>query len=270
MYRRAIQIVDDGDQRTITMTARGYGVLRDPALNKGSAFDDRERDELGLHGLLPPAVTDELEPQLQRVYDQYSALDRDLDKHIYMWRLDDNNVVLFYGLLQRHLIEMLPVVYDPTLGEAIEKFSTVFTRPRGVFLSINRIDEVEADLAAFGATADEIDLIVATDAEEIRGIGDWGFDIAIGKLAACTAAAGVDPHRVIPVMLDDGTNNIGLLDDPLYIGNRHSRVRGQAYDDFIDAYVQAATKLVPNALLHREDFGSTNARRILERSRDEA
>jgi len=272
MYRRQAQIERKGDVRTISTAARGYEVLRDPALNKGIAFTPSERDALGLNGLLPPLVTTGVELQLERAYDSYRAAPTDLAKHIYMWRVHDNNVTLFYALLQRHLLEMLPVVYDPVVGEAIEAYSEVITRPRGVFLSIEDPDGVEARLAAFGAGPDDIDLIVATDAEEILGIGDWGaggIDISVGKLAVYTAAAGVDPHRVIPVVLDVGTNNEKLLNDPLYVGYRHSRIGGQLYDDFVDAYVQAAKKLFPIAMLHWEDFGSTNCRRILDRYRDQ-
>ena len=257
--------------RLIKTTARGYQVLRDLALNKGTAFSAAERRALGLDGLLPPVVTTELEPQLERAYAAYRAAPTDLAKHIYMWRLHDNNVTLFYALLQRHMLEMLPVVYDPVVGEAIENYSEVMTRPRGVFLSIDDPDIVEKKLADFGAAPDEIDLLVASDAEEILGIGDWGsngIDISIGKLAVYTAAAGVDPHRVVPVVLDVGTDNEKLLNDPLYVGYRHGRIRGKAYDDFIDAYVTAATKLFPSAMLHWEDFGSTNCRRILGRYRD--
>ncbi len=272
MYSRQAQVVGSGNQRTIRTPARGYEVLRNPALNKGTAFTAAERTALGLNGLLPPVITTELEPQLDRAYAAYHAAPTDLEKHIYMWRLHDNNVTLFYALLGRHLLEMLPVVYDPVVGEAIENYSEVMTRPRGVFLSIDDPDGVEERLAALGARADEIDLIVASDAEEILGIGDWGangIDISIGKLAVYTAAAGVDPHRVIPVILDVGTDNQRLLNDPLYIGYRHGRVRGQQYDDFIDAYVRAAKKLFPRAMLHWEDFGSTNARRVLNRYRDQ-
>lgn len=271
MFSRNAKIIKDNTGRRITTTARGYDVLRDPALNKGTAFSQSERKALGLEGLLPPAVTLELEPQLDRAYKAYHAAPTDLAKHIYMWRLHDNNATLFYALLQRHMLEILPVVYDPVVGEAIENYSEVMTRPRGVFLSIDDPEGVEAKLAAFGAGADDIDLLVASDAEEILGIGDWGsngIDISIGKLAVYTAAAGVDPHRVIPVVLDVGTNNEKLLNDPLYIGYRHSRVRGKAYDNFIDAYVTAVKKLFPKAMLHWEDFGSTNARRILGRYRD--
>jgi len=246
-------------------------VLRDPLLNKGDAFSPGERRELGLDGLLPDAVAASLEPQVDQAYRHYSAQPTDLAKHVYMLGVHDTNVTLFYALMQRHLTEMLPVVYDPTVGEAIESFSEVYTRPRGLFLSIDKADSVEAALRAFGAGADDIDLIVASDAEEILGIGDWGangIDISIGKLAVYTAAAGIDPHRVLPVVLDVGTDQERLLNDPAYIGYRHGRVRGKAYDDFIDRYVQAARKAFPHALLHWEDFGSTNSRRILSRYRD--
>ncbi len=272
MYSRQAHVVRNGDHVVIKTAARGYDVLRDPALNKGTAFTAQEREVLCLQGLVPDAVTPDLEPQLDRAYGQYSGEPTDLAKHVYMWRLHDNSVVLFYALLQRHLLEMLPVVYDPTVGEAIEKLGQVFTRPRGVFLAIDDPGSVEERLANFGATGDDIDLIVATDAEEILGIGDWGangIDIAVGKLAVYSAAAGVDPHRVIPVVLDVGTDNELLLNDPLYIGSRHARVRGKAYDDFVDAFVQAARKLFPKALLHWEDFGSTHCRRILNRYRDD-
>ncbi|MFG1401056.1 NAD-dependent malic enzyme [Xanthobacter sediminis] len=271
MFSRQAKVIKDGAGRRITTTARGYDVLRDPALNKGTAFSLAERKALGLQGLLPPVVTTELEPQLISAYRAYHAAPTDLAKHIYMWRLHDNNATLFYALLQRHMLEMLPVVYDPVVGEAIENYSEVMTRPRGVFLSIDDPEGVEAKLADFGAGADDIDLLVASDAEAILGIGDWGsngIDISIGKLAVYTAAAGVDPHRVIPVVLDVGTDNEKLLNDPLYVGYRHSRVRGKAYDDFVDAYVTAVKKLFPKAMLHWEDFGSTNARRILGRYRD--
>ena len=271
MFSRQAKVIRDAKGRLIKTTARGYQVLRDPALNKGTAFSAAERRALGLDGLLPPVVTTELEPQLERAYAAYRAAPTDLAKHIYMWRLHDNNVTLFYALLQRHMLEMLPVVYDPVVGEAIENYSEVMTRPRGVFLSIDDPDSVERKLADFGAAPDDIDLLVASDAEEILGIGDWGsngIDISIGKLAVYTAAAGVDPHRVVPVVLDVGTDNEKLLNDPLYVGYRHGRIRGKAYDDFIDAYVTAATKLFPTAMLHWEDFGSTNCRRILGRYRD--
>lgn len=270
MYNRQAEIIVENNIRKIKTTARGYQVLRDPSLNKGTAFTEEERKALGLNGILPPVITEDMEVQLNRSYRAYHECRTDLDKHIYMWRLHDNNVTLFYALLQRHMLEMLPVVYDPVVGEAIEKYSEVVTRPRGLFLSINEPELIEEKLRAFGAQGNDIRLIVTTDAEEILGIGDWGsngIDISVGKLAVYTAAAGVDPHSVIPVVLDVGTNNEKLLNDPSYVGNRHERIQGKVYDDFVDAYVKAARKLFPNAVLHWEDFGSTNARRILDKYR---
>jgi malate dehydrogenase (oxaloacetate-decarboxylating) len=271
MYSRLATVSHRNGQRVIETAARGYDVLRDPALNKGDAFTPDERHDLGLDGLLPDAVATSLEPQVDLAYRHYLSHRTDLAKHVYMLQLHDNNETLFYALMQRHLLEMLPVVYDPTVGEAIEKFSEVYTRPRGLFLSIDRPESVENALRGSGARAEDIDLIVASDAEEILGIGDWGangIDISIGKLAVYTAAAGIDPTRVLPVVLDVGTDQERLLNDPTYIGYRHGRVRGQAYDEFIDRYVQAARTVFPQALLHWEDFGSTNCRRILNRYRD--
>jgi len=271
MNSRHVRIVTRDGATVIETEARGYDVLRNPALNKGTAFTETERERLGLVGLLPSAEPVELAQQVDLAYAHYCEHGTDLDKHLYLLRLHDNNVTLFYALMQKHLLEMLPVAYDPTVGEAIEGFSELYSRPRGVFLAIDAPDAVEAALAATGATADEIDLIVATDAEEILGIGDWGacgIDISIGKLAVYTAAAGIDPHRVLPVVLDVGTDNETLLNDPEYMGVRHGRIRGAEYDAFVDAYVQAARKQFPNALLHWEDFGSTNCRRILDRYRD--
>ncbi|MEV6233235.1 NAD-dependent malic enzyme [Saccharopolyspora shandongensis] len=250
--------------------ARGLEVLRNPLLNKGTAFTQVERDSLGLDGLLPSAVTT-LEEQVQRAYQQYRAQPSDLLKNVYLTALHDRNEVLFYRLLSEHLRELLPIVYDPTVGEAIKQYSHEYRRPRGVYLSIDDVDGIPRALENFGSGAEDVDLIVASDAEEILGIGDWGvggIDIAVGKLAVYTAAAGIDPARVIPVSLDAGTDNQQLLDDPNYAGNRHHRVRGQRYDDFIDAYVSAATRMFPHALLHWEDFGPGNGRRILEKYTD--
>ncbi|WP_283126097.1 NAD-dependent malic enzyme [Providencia stuartii] len=271
MYNRQAKVVTENNVKKIKTTARGYQVLRDPSLNKGTSFTEQERKALDLDGILPPVITEDMEIQLNRAYRAYSNCRTDLDKHIYMWRLHDNNVTLFYALLQRHMLEMLPVVYDPVVGEAIENYSEIITRPRGIFLNINEPELIEEKLRAFGAEGGDINLIVTTDAEEILGIGDWGsngIDISVGKLAVYTAAAGVDPHSVIPVVLDVGTNNEKLLNDPSYVGNRHERIQGKVYDDFVDAYVKAARKLFPNAVMHWEDFGSTNARKILDKYRN--
>ena len=253
----------------IATSLRGQDVLQTPLLNKGTAFTPEERSALGLTGLLPPAVKT-LERQAARAYGQYRGQPDDLARNVYLTALHDRNEVLFYHLVTTHLGEMLPIVYTPTVAEAIQQYSLEYRRPRGVFLSIDNPDQVEESLRSLGAGPDDIDLIVATDGERILGIGDWGvggIDIAIGKLAVYTAAAGVHPARVIPVMLDVGTNRQSLLDDEQYLGNRHPRVRGAAYDEFIDHYVVTAARLFPNALLHWEDFGGDNARRLLERYR---
>jgi malate dehydrogenase (oxaloacetate-decarboxylating) len=247
-------------------------VLRDPRLNRGTAFTVEEREACGLEGLLPAAVLS-LEEQATRSYAQYLAQPTDLAKNDFLAALHDRNEVLYYRLLEEHLTEMLPVVYDPVVAQAIERYSHEFQRPNGVYLSVDDIDGVETAFHNYGLGPEDVDLLVATDAEEILGIGDWGsngMDIAIGKLAVYTAAAGIHPDRVIPVMLDVGTDRESLLNDPLYVGNRHSRVRGGRYDQLIAAYVETASRLFPSALLHFEDFGPSNARRILNEYRGKA
>jgi len=252
-----------------TTTARGRAVLSEPRINKGVAFPPAERRDLGLIGLVPPAVLT-LDQQAGRAYTQYRSQPSDLAKYVFLTALHDRNEVLFYRLLGDHLREMLPVVYTPTVGQAIERYSHEYRRPRGIYLSVDAPGDVEVALGATGLGLDDVDLLVATDAEAILGIGDWGvggMDIAIGKLAVYTAAGGIDPARTIAVLLDVGTNRRSLLEDPLYLGNPHPRVDRGTYDAFVDRYVQTARRLFPNALLHWEDFGTSNARRILERYR---
>jgi malate dehydrogenase (oxaloacetate-decarboxylating) len=264
---RPYEIVPTEDGEVYRVRARGPQVIREPLLFRGTAFTAQERASLGLVGLLPPG-TSSLDSQVLRVYSQYLRQPDDLSKNVYLTSLRDRNEVLFYRLLGEHVEEMLPIIYTPTIGDAIERYSHEYRRPRGVFLSIDRQDEMEQSLANFGRSADEVDLIVATDSEGILGIGDQGVggvEIAVGKLTVYTAAAGIHPGRVIPVVLDVGTDNPALLTDPLYLGTRHARVRGERYDAFIDAYVDTARRMFPNALLHWEDFGVENARRILER-----
>jgi len=248
-----------------TSLARGRGLLADPHRNRGTAFTTRERAALGVEGLLPPAVQT-LELQMGRAYEQYLGQPNDLARNTFLAALHDRNEVLYYRLLEEHLEEMLPVVYDPVVARAIELYSHEYRRPSGVYLSVDDIDGVEVAFRNYGLGADDVDLLVATDAEEILGIGDWGTNgmaISVGKLAVYTAAAGIHPDRVIPVMLDVGTDRESLLNDPLYVGNRHSRVRGERYDQLIARYIACATQLYPKALLHFEDFGPSNARRIL-------
>ncbi|MFI9724262.1 NAD-dependent malic enzyme [Streptomyces sp. NPDC052396] len=251
-------------------TARGRAVLTDPRINKGTAFTTEERQALGLIGLLPPRVLT-LEQQTARVYAQYRVQPSDLAKHVHLTALHDRNEVLFYRLISEHLEEMLPIVYTPTVGTAIERYSYEYRRPRGVYLSVDAPADIERSLLATGLGPDEVDLLVATDGEAILGIGDWGvggINISVGKLAVYTAAGGIDPARTIAVMLDVGTGRKELQDDPLYLGNRHPRVDRDSYDAFLEAYVETANRLFPDALLHWEDFGPSNARRVLARFRD--
>jgi malate dehydrogenase (oxaloacetate-decarboxylating) len=246
---------------------RGLGVLAAPLLNRGTAFTPEEREELGLTGLLPDAVST-MEGQLARAYGQYLRQPDDLSRNLYLASLRDRNEVLFYRLLTEHIEEMLPIVYTPTIGTAIERYSYEFGRPRGVYLSVDHPDQVETAFRNYGLGAEDVDLVVATDAEGILGIGDWGaggIAIAVGKLAVYVAAAGLHPGRVIPVVLDTGTGNPELLAHDNYVGARHPRVRGERYDQLIEAYVATATRMFPYAMLHWEDFGAANANRILTR-----
>ena len=267
MVERPYELAWTPDGMVVRVRGRGSSVLSSPLLNRGTAFTLPEREALGLTGLLPKAVST-IEGQLARVYGQYLRQPGDLARNLYLANLRDRNEVLFYRLLIEHLAEMLPIVYTPTVGTAIERYSLEYSRPRGVYLSVDQPGQVETAFRNYGLGPDDVDLIVATDSEGILGIGDWGVGgiaIALGKLAVYVAAAGLHPGRVIPVVLDAGTDNQTLLDDPMYLGNRHPRVRGERYDQLIDAYVSAATRLFPKAMLHWEDFGAANARRILTR-----
>jgi malate dehydrogenase (oxaloacetate-decarboxylating) len=257
------------DMRAYETKARGMAVLTTPLLNKGTAFTAEEREALGLTGLLPPVIST-LNAQVMAAYAQYQRLPDALGKNVYLTALHDRNEVLFFRLLSENLREMIPIVNDRTVGLAMEQYHHECRRPRGVYLSIDHADGIEEAFKNLGAGPGDIDLILATDAEQIFGIGDWGvggIEVSIGKLAIYTAAGGIDPTRVIPVMLDVGTNRGSLLADTMYPGNRHGRVQGERYDTFIDAYVKAAAKMFPKAVLQWEDFGPTNGRRILEKYR---
>ena len=250
--------------------ARGLAVLNSPLLNKGTAFTAEERKTLGLAGLLPPDIST-IEIQVKRAYIQYERLPDAVSKNIYLTSLHDRNAVLFYRLFSDHLREMIPIVNNLTVGMAMEQYHHECRRARGVYLSIDHPGDIEEAFTSLGAEPGEIDLIIATDAEQILGIGEWGvggIEVPIGKLAIYTAAGGIDPARGVAVMLDVGTNRESLLEDPTYIGNRHGRIRGERYDAFIDAYVKAVTKLYPKAMLQWEDFAPGNGRRILEKYRD--
>ncbi len=267
----AYELVPTSNGVVAKINARGSAVLATPTINRGTAFTHEEREALGLKGLLPTGVST-LEGQLRRVYAQYLEQANDLRKWVYLANLRDRNEVLFYRLLTEHISEMLPVVYTPTVGLAIERFSHEFRRTRGVYLSVDHPEDVETALRNTGLGPDDVDLLVATDSEGILGIGDQGvggIEISIGKLAVYTAAAGIHPRRVLPVVLDMGTDNLRLLNDDMYLGERHARVRDARYDELIDAYVHAVGKLFPTAMLHWEDFGATNARRILNKYADQ-
>ena len=255
----------------VTTTRRGRQVLGDPQINKGTAFPRDEREALGLVGLLPPTELT-IEQQCERAYSQYGRQGGDLAKNTFLSLLQSRNEVLFYRLVTEHLGEMLPVVYTPTVGEAIQHYSGEYRGPRGIYLSVDHPEDLERSLSAAGLGPDDVDLLVATDGEAILGIGDWGVGgiaISAGKIAVYVAAAGIDPRRALPIVLDVGTNRESLLEDPLYLGNRHRRVDPDRYDSFIARYVETATRLFPHALVHWEDLGVSNARRILDRYRNE-
>ena len=256
-------------QRYISVPRKGEYVLTDSFLNKGTAFTARERDELDILGLLPPAIFT-IEQQLPRVYESFSAKPTPLEKFIYLASLHDRNEVLYYRLIHEYLDEMLPIVYTPVVGEACQKFSHIFRRGRGLYIGIDQKERIEQILRNYHAT--EPSVIVVTDGERILGLGDQGaggMGIPIGKLCLYTACAGISPYSTLPIMLDAGTDNEERLADPLYVGLRHRRVRGAEYQDFIDRFVAAVKKVFPNVLLQWEDFLKDNAIFQLERFRNE-
>jgi malate dehydrogenase (oxaloacetate-decarboxylating) len=242
-------------------------VLATPSLNRGVGFTHEERRRLGLTGRLPPAVLT-LDEQAERVWRQLQSMATDLDRNLLLDQLHNRHEVLYYKVLSEHLPELMPVVYTPTVGEAIQRFSDEYRGQRGLYLSIDRSEDIAESFQTLGLGPDDVDLIVCTDAEAILGIGDWGvggIQIAVGKLALYTAGGGIDPRRAIAVSLDVGTDNEQLLQDPCYLGERHARRRGGEYDTFIAQYVETAHQLFPQAMLHFEDFGAANARAILDK-----
>ena len=244
---------------------RGQEILNNPFLNKGTAFTEAEREEFGLTGMLPAHVQT-IQEQADQAYAQYLTKVNDVEKRIFLSTLFDTNRTLFYYLVDQHVAEFMPVVYDPTIADTIENYSALFVNPQNAaFLDINHPENIEATLKN-AADGRDIKLLVATDGEGILGIGDWGVqgvDIAVGKLMVYTAAAGIDPASVLPVSVDAGTNRKEFLADPLYLGNRHERVRGDQYFEFIDKFVKTAQSLFPEMYLHFEDFGRSTATKIL-------
>lgn len=246
-----------------------HDILNNPFLNKGTAFNLEERQELGLIGLLPPYVQT-IEEQAAETYAQLQTKANDLEKRLFLMEIFNTNRTLFYYLFSHHLEEFNPIVYDPTIADTIEGYSNLFVNPQYAgYLDINHPEHIEETLRN-AAGGRDIRLIVVTDAEEILGIGDWGangVDISVGKLMVYTGAAGIDPATVLPLVIDAGTNRESLRNNPNYLGNRHERVRGDRYYDFIDKFVNAAEKLFPKLYLHWEDFGRSNAANILEKYR---
>ena len=264
-YERRVD--DDGNQYLAT-DLPGFFLTRLPLLNKSTAFTAEERAEFGLEGLLPPHVAT-LDEQLTRTYANYCRATTNIGRHVYLRTLQDRNEVLFYALVDKHLEEMLPIIYTPTVAEAVQRFSHLYRYPRGVVVSTENIDRVDEVLSH--TPMPDVRLAVVTDSEGILGIGDQGYGgmaICIGKLALYTAAAGIDPATTLPIELDVGTNRADLLDDPLYLGVRHERLDGQEYDDFVERFATAFAARFPDALLQWEDFSKQKAFDVLERYQD--
>jgi malate dehydrogenase (oxaloacetate-decarboxylating) len=260
---------DQIDRDVLEVSLTGQMLLEHPLLNKGSSYPEDERREFQLLGLLPSHVAP-LEVQLARTYENYLHKDDDLERYIFLASLQDRNEILFYRLLSDHIREMSPIVYTPVVGLACQHYSHIYRRPRGLYISYPYKDEIDTLLQH--APTQDIGVIVVTDGERILGLGDLGvggMDIPVGKLALYTVCAGIHPARTLPVILDIGTDNQELLNDPLYLGWHHERVRGPAYDAFIDTFVQAVKRAFPHVLLQWEDFAKKNARRLLTRYQDQ-
>ncbi len=250
---------------------RGHDILNNPFLNKGTAFTMEERKELGLVGILPPYVQT-LEEQAEQAYQHFLRKPSNLEKRHFLMEIFNTNRTLFYYLFNQHIVEFNPIVYDPVIAETIEEYSELYVDPQyAAYLDINHPENIEETLKNAAGDRD-IRLIVVTDAEGILGIGDWGVqgvDISVGKLMIYTAAAGIDPASVMPLVIDAGTNRKELLDNPMYLGNRHERVTGDQYYEFIDKFVQTAENMFPKLYLHWEDFGRSNAANILNKYKKE-
>jgi malate dehydrogenase (oxaloacetate-decarboxylating) len=246
----------------------GTGLLETPLLNKGSAFTEAERESFNLTGLLPD-ITESIEEQVVRAYDQLQSFSSNIDKHIYLRNIQDTNETLYFRLVTENLEEIMPLIYTPTVGEACQQFSRIYRRHRGLFIGYKDKDKIEDMLR--NATKNKVKVIVVTDGERILGLGDQGIGgmgIPIGKLALYSACGGISPAYTLPITLDVGTNNQALIDDPMYMGWKHERITGQEYDDFIEEFIERVTERWPNVLIQFEDFAGHNANRLLDRYRD--
>lgn len=259
---------DSSNVQTIPANLAAHEILSNPLLNKGTAFTQEERDALGLNGLLPARV-ETLDEQVTRCLSVLKALPSDLDRHIYLRDVQDTNETLYYAVIERDIEALLPVIYTPTVGAVCQKYNQIFQRPRGLFLAINQKDQLDEILA--NPRFDAVECIVVTDGERILGLGDLGIGgmgIPIGKLALYTSCGGIAPEKTLAITLDTGTGNEKCLADPQYLGLRHERVRGAAYDEFIEAFIQAVDKRWPKVLLQWEDFHRQNASRLCEKYKD--
>src|ERR1700734_1507383 len=254
---------------TVETVLTGYDLINTPLLNKGTAFTETERDVFRLHGLLPPHIGS-LDEQVARRLKVLRAFETDFERYAFLRELQDTNETLFYALLVSNIEELLPIVYTPTVGEGCQRFSEIWRKPRGLFISYPNKHRIEQIFSS--RRYDNVRCIVVSDGERILGLGDQGaggMGIPIGKMALYTALGGIHPENCLPVLLDVGTNNKDRLNDPLYIGWLHERVRGQDYDDFIEAFVSAVKRRWPHILLQWEDFAGINAARLLDRYRDQ-
>ena len=271
MSERPYELIQTPDGMVARVRLRGSSVLSSPLINRGTAFTPQERHALGLTGMLPGAVST-MEGQLRRTYAQYSRQPDDLNKNVYLANLRDRNEILFYRLLTEHIQEMLPIVYTPTIGNAIGVLATSSAAPAGCSCpwTLSRPWRCRFATSGWARPTSTSSSRPTPRASSALATGAWaGSRSPSRKLAVYIAAAGIHPRRVIPVVLDMGTDNLALLNDEMYLGSRHARVRDQRYDDLIDAYVTTATKLFPNAMLHWEDFGVSNAQRILNKYADQ-
>ncbi len=264
----SVRIDPVSGRRYMAVDEKGEHVLTYPLVNKSTAFSQHEREELDLHGLLPPGVST-IEHQLARVYGSFKLKRTAIEQYMHLTALQDRNETLFYRLLQEHIDEMMPVVYTPVVGEACQRYSHIYRRHRGLYISYEQRDRIPDLLRNYGR--DRVAVIVVTDGERILGLGDQGvggMGIPIGKLCLYTLCAGVSPHATLPITLDVGTDNEDRLADPLYMGLRHERIRGERYQEFVDAFVEAVSEVFPEAVLQWEDFHKGNAIRQLDRFRD--
>jgi len=262
-------LMTSSTKKPLYISYAGPTLLETPLLNKGSAFTEAERGSFNLMGLLPPRY-ESIEEQVDRAYMQYCSFRGSLNKHIYLRAIHDNNETLFYKLVQAHLSEMMPIIYTPTVGDACEQFSDIYRSSRGLFISYEERHNIDDILR--NATKNKVKIIVVTDGERILGLGDQGIGgmgIPIGKLSLYTACGGISPAYTLPVMLDVGTNNQKLLDDPMYMGSRHKRINQEQYNEFVDLFINAIKRRWPHVMLQFEDFAQPNAMPLLERYRDE-